>query len=55
MLQQRRNASIKQVTIGGVLCDSSQESDNQEPEHDRHGGQESENKKSQHPGAASRE
>jgi hypothetical protein len=46
---------MKQVTIGGVLCGSSQESDNQEPEHDRHGSQESENQKSQHPGVASRE
>jgi hypothetical protein len=38
-----------------VLCGNSQESDNQEPEHDRHGSQDSENKKSQHPGIASRE
>jgi hypothetical protein len=50
-----RSASIKQVTISGVLCGSSQESDNQEPEHDRQGSQESENQKSQHPGVASRE
>jgi hypothetical protein len=50
-----RSASIKQVTISGVLCGSSQESDNQEPEHDRHGSQENENQKSQHPGIVSRE